>query len=53
MDGTTFNNIGSPLTMTTEWQVFLGYRYGVFNFSTKSGGGKVKISSFEQELTES
>jgi hypothetical protein len=45
-DGTTFTPIGSVLTLKNEWQFFLGYRYGIFNFATSALGGSVTVKSF-------
>ncbi|KAK4565780.1 hypothetical protein LTR86_003629 [Recurvomyces mirabilis] len=49
-NGNTFTNIGSAQTMTTAWQFFMGYRYGMFNFATKSLGGSVVVNSFNMAL---
>jgi beta-xylosidase len=45
-DGSEFKPLGSSLTMNKDWQYFLGYRFGLFNYATKSLGGSVKISEF-------
>ncbi|KAK4221901.1 glycosyl hydrolase [Podospora fimiseda] len=50
LDGKTFTNLGPALSMTNSWRYFTGYRYGVFNFATKSLGGEVKVKSFSMEL---
>lgn len=49
-DGKTFTNLGPALTLSNSWRYFTGYRYGVFNFATKSLGGEVKVKSFSMEL---
>ncbi|WP_438016699.1 glycoside hydrolase 43 family protein [Sorangium sp. So ce315] len=46
-DGTRFTDLGNTLNMTKDWQYFLGYRFGIFNYATKSLGGSVKVASFE------
>ncbi|OJJ06733.1 hypothetical protein ASPVEDRAFT_46088 [Aspergillus versicolor CBS 583.65] len=51
-DGSTFSDIGEPFVMNTEWEFFMGYRYGIFNFATESLGGSVKVSSFTMEAVE-
>lgn len=46
-DGTEFLPLGDRLTMNKDWQYFLGYRFGIFNYATKSLGGFVKVDAFE------
>ncbi|MGK3990035.1 glycoside hydrolase 43 family protein [Sorangium sp. So ce136] len=46
-DGTRFNDLGNTLNMTKDWQYFLGYRFGIFNYATQSLGGSVKVASFD------
>ncbi|KAK7699490.1 hypothetical protein SLS64_011628 [Diaporthe eres] len=46
LDGNTFVTFGSQLTLNSEWEFFMGYRYGIFNFATKALGGSVKVESF-------
>lgn len=46
LDGSTFVTFGSQLTLNNEWEFFMGYRYGIFNFATKAFGGSVKVESF-------
>ncbi len=41
LDGKTWIAIGSPLQMTYTLPHFMGYRFGLFNYSTKSAGGYV------------
>jgi beta-xylosidase len=50
LDGKTFTRLGQPFGMTNSWRYFTGYRYGVFNFATKTLGGQVKVKSFETQL---
>jgi beta-xylosidase len=46
-DGTTFTDLGNTLTLTKDWQYFMGYRFGIFNYATEALGGSVKIASFK------
>jgi beta-xylosidase len=39
LDGKTWTRIGSTLQMAYSLQHFMGYRFGLFNFATKSTGG--------------
>lgn len=50
-DGTNFENLGTSITLTTDWHYFLGYRWGIFNYATKALGGSVKVTSFTQEAS--
>lgn len=45
-DGETFTELAS-FQLSKEWQFFLGYRYGIYNYATKGLGGQVLIKSFE------
>ncbi|WP_238006286.1 family 43 glycosylhydrolase [Dactylosporangium sp. AC04546] len=47
-DGVTFTPLGTALTLNNAWQFFMGYRYGVFNYATRSLGGAVTVQRFEQ-----
>jgi hypothetical protein len=47
LDGTTWNAIGNTLSMKYELTHFVGYRYGLFNFGTKSAGGYVDFDFFK------
>jgi beta-xylosidase len=47
-DGKTFTTIGNNLTLNNDWQFFMGYRFAIFNFTTTSPGGLVKVESFEE-----
>lgn len=49
IDGSSFSPIGSSFTMNSDWQFFMGYRYGIFEFATQSLGGSVKVVSFTSE----
>jgi beta-xylosidase len=46
-DGSTFSDLGTPFTMVNSWQFFMGYRFAMFNYATKSLGGSVDVRSFE------
>ena len=46
-DGAKFTSLGGAFTMKKEWQFFLGYRYGIFNYATQALGGSIIVSSFE------
>ena len=46
-DGTTFTPLGSAFAMKTEWNFFMGYRFGIFNYATLALGGAVSVSKFE------
>lgn len=47
-DGSTFQPLGTPYTMNVDFEYFIGYRWGIFNFATAALGGSVSISSFTQ-----
>ncbi len=46
-DGKQFNALGNRFVMKREWNYFLGYRFGIFNYATQSLGGAVIVNSFE------
>ncbi|MFJ9036759.1 glycoside hydrolase 43 family protein [Streptomyces sp. NPDC102406] len=46
-DGTSFTSLGPAFTLNNAWQFFMGYRYALFNFTTGSLGGSVKVTRFE------
>ncbi len=46
-NGQEFLPLGGSFTMNKDWQFFLGYRFGLFNYATTSLGGSVTIASFE------
>jgi beta-xylosidase len=46
LDGASFRPFGKPFVLKNDWQFFMGYRYGIFNYSTKALGGAVRVSSF-------
>ena len=45
-DGSQFTSIGTPFSMTNDWQFFMGYRFAIFNFTTQALGGSVTVGSF-------
>ena len=46
LDSKTWIAIGSPLLMTYTLPHFMGYRFGLFNYATKSAGGYVDFDFF-------
>ena len=47
-DGTIFVDLGNAYTMNTDWAIFMGYRWGIFNHATTALGGSVLLESFTQ-----
>lgn len=47
-DGTTFTSLGSAYTLSDDYSLFMGFRWGIFNFATKGLGGSVKVLSYTQ-----
>jgi beta-xylosidase len=45
-DGTTFRSLGPAFTLNNNWQFFMGYRFGIFNYATRALGGSVAVSQF-------
>ncbi|KAL9107174.1 MAG: hypothetical protein Q9227_007874 [Pyrenula ochraceoflavens] len=45
-DGTTFTSLGPRYSLSTLYNLFVGYRFGIFNHATKALGGSVSIVSF-------
>jgi beta-xylosidase len=46
LDGKTWTPIGSQLKMEYSMPHFMGYRYGLFNYATKTPGGYVDFDWF-------
>ena len=46
LDGKTWNRIGSQLQMAYTLPHFMGYRFGLFNYSTLTPGGHVDFHHF-------
>lgn len=45
-DGITFTQLGGAFTLDGTFNYFMGYRYGIFNFATKTLGGSIKVVNF-------
>jgi len=45
-NGSTFTSLGPAFTLNNDWQFFMGYRFGVFNYATQALGGAVTVSQF-------
>ncbi len=46
-NGSTFSTLGPAFTLTDNWQFFMGYRFGIFNYATQALGGSVTVSRFD------
>ncbi|WP_220448686.1 family 43 glycosylhydrolase [Nonomuraea mesophila] len=46
-DGSTFVGLGPAFTLNNAWQFFMGYRFGIFNYATRSLGGAVTVRRFD------
>ncbi|WP_217646660.1 glycoside hydrolase family 43 protein [Pontibacter akesuensis] len=46
LDGKTWVRIGAPLKMAYTIPHFMGYRFGLFNYATKTPGGQVDFDYF-------
>ena len=46
LDGENWNRIGDTLKMSYDWPDFMGYRFGLFYFSTENCGGYVDFDYF-------
>lgn len=46
LDGENWTQIGDTLNMSYDWPDFMGYRFGLFYYSTKNCGGYVDFDSF-------
>lgn len=46
VDGQSYETVGAPFELYNNWEFFMGYRYGIFNYATKALGGSVRVSSF-------
>jgi beta-xylosidase len=49
VDGKSWTKIGSQLKMAYTFPHFMGYRFGLFNYATKSAGGMVDFDFFHIE----
>jgi beta-xylosidase len=45
-NGTTFTPLGPAFALNNNWQFFMGYRFGLFNYATRALGGSVTVSRF-------
>ncbi|MGC9665375.1 family 43 glycosylhydrolase [Planosporangium sp. 12N6] len=45
-DGVTFTTLGPAYAMNNDWQFFMGYRFGIFNYATQALGGSVTVGQF-------
>lgn len=45
-DGKSWTQLGGAFTVSSIWDYFMGNRYAIFNFATKSLGGSIKVLSF-------
>ena len=45
-DGKTWTRIGNSIRMPYSMPHFMGYRFGIFDFSTKEAGGSVDVDYF-------
>ena len=46
LDGKSWTSVGTPLKMAYTIPHFMGYRFGLFNYATKSAGGFVDVDWF-------
>ncbi|MCF0221026.1 MAG: family 43 glycosylhydrolase, partial [Fibrobacter sp.] len=46
-DGTTWNKIGTNVNLSFNLHFFTGYRFGLFNFATKTAGGSADFDWFK------
>ena len=46
-NGTTYTNLGPAFTLNNDWQFFMGYRFGIFNYATSALGGSVTVNRFD------
>ena len=45
-DGKTWTRIGNAINMPYSMPHFMGYRFGIFDFATKTAGGSVDVDYF-------
>ncbi|MFF5077560.1 RICIN domain-containing protein [Actinoplanes sp. NPDC000266] len=46
-NGSTFTTLGPALVLNNDWQFFMGYRFGLFNYATSTLGGSVTVNRFD------
>lgn len=49
LDGKTWLSVGTPLKMAYTIPHFIGYRFGLFNYATKTTGGSADFDYFRME----
>ena len=48
LDGKTWNKAGGDYRMRFDWQrFFMGTKFAIFNYATKSEGGYIDVDSFD------
>ncbi len=47
LDGHHWESLGKPLRMVYDLSHFVGYRFAIFNYATKSSGGYVDVDYFK------
>jgi beta-xylosidase len=52
-DGVNFKQLGGTYNLHNRWEFFVAFRFGVFNYATKSLGGSVKVKEFRIENPDS
>ncbi|PQE21360.1 glycosyl hydrolase family 43 protein [Rutstroemia sp. NJR-2017a BBW] len=45
-NGSSFTSLGPSAQLSSGWQIFMGYRFGIFNFATKALGGSILATQF-------
>jgi Beta-xylosidase len=50
-DNATYTHLGTPLDMKYDLSVFVGNRFGIFNYATQATGGFVDVDWFSTEKT--
>lgn len=48
LDGITYSSLGGGYPLNSGWEIFIGYRWGIFNYATVALGGSVKLLEFNQ-----
>ena len=39
--------LGPSFVLNNQWEFFMGYRFGIFNYATQALGGAVTVRSFD------
>ena len=45
--GVAFTSLGPLFVLDSDWEFFMGYRFGIFNYATVELGGSVNVVSFD------